>query len=298
MSKYDQLHRYVFNKASVRGELVQLHQTYRSILQSQDYPEIVQHLLGELLAAASLLTATLKFEGDIALQLQSEGFIKYAVINGTHQQSMRGVARWDEAIEHIPTSFAELFEKGVLVISITPEEGERYQGMVALDKDSLEECLESYFLQSEQLPTRVILKTQINKDTQAAGGLFLQIMPTSSAASDLTERPEFEHLRTLSETITAQELLYLPAHDILHRLYHQEELQVYAPQDVRFKCSCSRERSANAIASVDKQELLNIIAEEGSVKIKCQYCNTEYRFDAIDVQAVHSDSFAQPERSQ
>lgn len=298
MSKFDQLHRYVFNKASVRGELVQLHQSYRSILESQEYPEIVQHLLGELLAAASLLTATLKFEGDIALQLQSEGFIQYAVINGTHQQSMRGVARWDQAIEQVPTCFADLFEKGVLVITITPEEGERYQGMVALDKDSLGECIESYFTQSEQLPTRVILKTQIKKDNQAAGGLFLQVLPTSSEASDLTERPEFEHLRAITETITEQELLFLSAHDVLHRLYHQEELQVYSPQDVRFKCSCSKERSANAIASIDKQELLDIIAEEGSVKLNCQYCHTEYSFDAIDVEALHNDGFAPPEQSQ
>lgn len=298
MSKFDQLHRYVFNKANVRGELVQLHQSYRSILESQQYPEIVQQLLGELLAAASLLTATLKFEGDIALQLQSEGFIKYAVINGTHQQSMRGVARWDEAIEQVPTSFTDLFEKGVLVITITPEEGERYQGMVALDKDSLSECIESYFTQSEQLPTRVILKTQIEQGNQAAGGLFLQVLPTSSEASDLTELPEFEHLRTISETITEQELLFLPARDILHRLYHQEELQVYEPQDVRFKCSCSKQRSANAIAGIEKQELLDIVAEEGSVKLNCQYCHTEYSFDAIDVEALHSDSFAQPEQSQ
>lgn len=298
MSKFDQLHRYVFNKANVRGELVQLHQSYRSILESQQYPEIVQQLLGELLAAASLLTATLKFEGDIALQLQSEGFIKYAVINGTHQQSMRGVARWDEAIEQVPTSFTDLFEKGVLVITITPEEGERYQGMVALDKDSLSQCIESYFTQSEQLPTQVILKTQIEQGNQAAGGLFLQVLPTSSEASDLTELPEFEHLRTISETITEQELLFLPARDILHRLYHQEELQVYEPQDVRFKCSCSRQRSANAIASIEKQELLDIVAEEGSVKLNCQYCHTEYSFDAIDVEALHNGSFAQPEQSQ
>ena len=93
-------------------------------------------------------------------------------------------------------------------------------------------------------------------------------------------------------------MLFLPAMDILHRLYHQEELQVYEPQDVRFKCSCSKERSANAIASIEKQELLNIIAEEGAVKLNCQYCHTEYSFDAIDVEAIHNGGFAQPTQSQ
>lgn len=298
MSKHDQLHRYVFDKANVRGELVQVRDSYQSILQSEEYPSVVQRLLGELLAAASLLTATLKFEGDIALQVQSEGFIKYAVINGTHEQCMRGVARWDQAIETIPERFSDMFEKGVLVITITPDEGERYQGMVALDKDSLAECIQAYFTQSEQLPTKVILKTQVDGSIQAAGGLFLQVLPTSSEASDMSERPEFEHLCTISETITDQELLHLPAQDILHRLYHQEEIQVYKPQDIRFKCSCSRERSANAIVSVDKQELLNIIAQEGCVKLNCQYCHTEFSFDAIDVEALHNDGFAQPEQSQ
>ena len=298
MSQYDQLHRYVFNQANVRGELVQLQQSYASILASQEYPQIVQHLLGELLAAASLLTAILKFKGDIALQVQSEGFIKYAVINGTHQQSMRGVARWDQAVAQTPGCFADLFKKGVLVITITPEEGERYQGMVALDKASLAECIEEYFKQSEQLATRVILKTEITNSKPAAAGLFLQVLPTSSAASDLADCVEFEHLCTLSETITEQELLYLPAHDVLHRLYHQEELELYSPQEVRFQCSCSKERSATAIASVEKQELLSIVAEEGCVKLHCQYCNAEYCFDAIDIEAIHSDSFAQPQMPQ
>ncbi|TRY33267.1 Hsp33 family molecular chaperone HslO [Aliiglaciecola sp. M165] len=298
MSHFDQLHRYIFNKANVRGELVQLHNSYQAILDSQDYPKVIQQLLGELMAATSLLTATLKFEGDIAVQVQSEGALKYAVVNGTHDQKMRGVAKWDQAIRELSSDLTQLLPKGVLVITITPVEGERYQGMVALEKPTLSECLEGYFSQSEQLPTKVVLKTEVDTLQPKAGGLFLQVLPTSSEVSDLSTRPEFTHLCTLTETIKAEELLDLPATEVLHRLYHQEEIELYSPQPIVFKCTCSKERSALAIANVDKQELLNIIAEDGAVRLNCQYCHQEYAFDAIDVESIHSGAYAQPGAAQ
>lgn len=293
MSQFDQLYRYVFDKANVRGELVQLQNSYQTILAVQEYPQVIQRLLGELMAVTSLLTATLKFAGDIAVQLQSDGIVKYAVVNGTHDQKLRGIARWDEAVSDLPNTLSELLPKGVLVITITPQEGERYQGMVALDKPTLAECLEAYFTQSEQLPTKIILKTQNENGIAMAGGLFLQVLPTSSESSHLQDRPEFEHLSALTETISAQELLGLPATDVLHRLYHQEEITVYQPQTIVFKCTCSKERSAAAIAKVDKSELLDIVAEDGAVRLNCQYCRTEYSFDAIDVEAIHSGTFSQ-----
>ncbi|WJG09292.1 Hsp33 family molecular chaperone HslO [Aliiglaciecola sp. LCG003] len=298
MSHFDQLHRYVFNKANVRGELVQLQESFAAILASDDYPPVIQTLLGELMAATSLLTATLKFKGDVAVQLQSEGVVKYAVVNGTEDQKLRGVARWDRAITELPESLAELMPKGILVITITPTEGERYQGMVALDKPTLAECLEGYFNQSEQLATRVILKTDIKGDKPSAGGLFLQVLPTSSEASQVAMRPEFSHLATLSETITTDELLRLPASEVLHRLYHQEEIELYKPQGIQFKCTCSKERSSLAIANVDKQELLDIVAQEGAVKLNCQYCHQEYSFDAIDIESIHSGAYPLPDQAQ
>lgn len=288
---FDQLHRYLFNQAHVRGELVRLESSYQSILDSYAYPPVIQQLLGELMAATSMLTATLKFEGDIALQLQSDGPVNYAVVNGTHHQQLRGVARWDESLAELPSDFSQLFQKGVLVITITPTDGERYQGMVALDKPTLAECIESYFQQSEQLATKVILRTQQTANNAKACGMFLQILPTSSQATD-TADTGFEHLASLTDTIKDEELFNLPAEDILYRLYHQEEIEVYAPADVIFKCTCSRERSANALAAVEKSELLDIVATEGAIKMNCQYCHTEYRFDEIDVHSIHAGTLA------
>lgn len=288
MQQSDLLHRYIFNQAHVRGELVQLQESYQKILASSDYPPIIQHLLGELMAATCLLTATLKFEGEISLQLQSEGAVKYAVINGTHDQNLRGVARWDEQLAALPDSFSALFSKGIFVITITPKQGERYQGMVALDKPSLAECIEAYFEQSEQLATKVLLRTSTSESGAKAAGMLLQVLPTSSESTALADRPEFEHLAQLTETLKDEELFDLPAEEVLYRLYHQEDAELFKPQPVQFKCSCSKERSAAALANVDKQELLEIVASEGDIKVNCQYCHAEYRFDAIDVESIHS----------
>ncbi|MFT5313213.1 MAG: molecular chaperone Hsp33 [Paraglaciecola sp.] len=294
---FDQLHRYIFNNANVRGELVRLEDSYQAILDSGDYPPVIQKLLGELMAATSLLTATLKFEGDIAIQLQGEGPVKYAVINGAvtkgHDgQQLRGVARWDEELATLPENFAGLFVKGVMVITITPEQGKRYQGMVALDKPNLAECIEGYFTQSEQLATKVLLKTQLLADSSKACGMFLQVLPTSSAATDIADT-EFEHLSALTETIKDEELFNLPPEELLYRLYHQEQVELFKPQAIIFKCTCSRERSAAAISGISKEELLDIVTQEGCVKMNCQYCHTEYRFDGIDVEAIHAGTFGQ-----
>ncbi|WP_416306903.1 Hsp33 family molecular chaperone HslO [Neptunicella sp. SCSIO 80796] len=282
MNSSDQLYRYLFRQADVRGEIVQLQDSFKAIIGDHQYPLPIQRLLGELLAATSLLTATLKFEGDIAVQLQSEGVIKYIVVNGTNEQKMRGIARWQGEVPE--GNFSQLFEKGILAITITPKEGERYQGIVALDKPSLAECLQAYFLQSEQLLTKVILHTRIDSSSVCAGGMLLQALP----ASDQNDPAQFEHLGQLTDTITADELFDLSAQDVLYRLYHQEEVELYPPQSVVFSCGCSKTRSATALTSVDKQELLDIVTQEGFVAMHCQYCNTEYRFDAIDIEAIHS----------
>jgi molecular chaperone Hsp33 len=290
--KFDQLDRYIFNRASIRGELVRLQDTLKPIIHSAEYPVVVQTLLAEMAAATSLLTATLKFEGEVGMQIQSKGIVKYAVINATHKQTLRGVARWDESIAVMPDTFAELVTNAVLVITITPEDGERYQGVVALDKPSLAECLEGYFLQSEQLATKVVLKTDVSdRAAPKAAGVLLQILPTSSENTQVAPDSEFEHLSQLTQTISGEELFTLPVEEILYRLYHQEEVELYPSQGVSFACTCSRERSANALSNVDKSELLQIIAEEGKIKVNCQYCHAEYSFDAIDVEAIHGGNF-------
>ncbi|PSU30163.1 Hsp33 family molecular chaperone HslO [Photobacterium lutimaris] len=276
----DSLYRYLFDGVSVRGELVQLGDTYQQIISSKDYPTPVQTLLGELLVATSLLTATLKFEGSITVQLQGDGPVKLAVINGDNDQKLRGVARWDGDIPAEGT-IHDLMGKGHMVITITPIKGERYQGVVGLEGDSLASCLEGYFANSEQLKTRIWLRTGEYEGQAKAAGMLLQILPDGQG-----HESDFDHLEQLTETVKNEELFSLEAQDVLYRLYHQENVQLFDPQDVIFQCGCSRERSASAICSIERVEVERIITEEGKVSLHCDYCGTSYDFDSVDVAAL------------
>lgn len=289
MAQLDQLHRFIFNQQHIRGEIVRLDESLHNVVQSYPYPTPIQQLLCEMSAASSLLSAILKFEGEIGLQIQGNGTLKYAVINATHEQTYRGVARWDENITDLPHDFAELVGDAVLVLTITPVQGERYQGVVALDKPSLAECLEDYFTQSEQLATKVLLQTDFTDGARPkAAGLLLQVLPQQAETSAQHEPVELMNLWHLAATITAEEMFTLSIEDLLYRLYHEESVELFPAQDVRFACTCSRERSASALASIEKQELLNIINEQGTVNMNCQYCHAEYAFDAIDIEAIHA----------
>ena len=284
MKEQDQLYRYLFEHHQVRGELVQLDQTFRHMVAAQEYPAPVRQLLGELLVATSLLTATLKFEGSITVQLQGNGPVSLAVINGDHLQQLRGVARWQG---ELPTEsdLKALVGDGHLVITITPEEGERYQGIVSLESDSLASSLESYFAQSEQLTTRIWIRTGGTTAEPLAAGMLLQELP----ASNEQHAEEFDHLSKLTDTIKDEELFTLPAEEILYRLYHEEEVRLFAPQQIQFRCTCSRERSEQALLQIGKVEVDAMIHEQGQIDMHCDYCGTHYRFDAIDAQALFAE---------
>ncbi|WP_194756984.1 Hsp33 family molecular chaperone HslO [Aliidiomarina indica] len=275
----DQILRFTFANHDVRGEIVQLAQSYHELTQGHDYPAPVQHLLGELMAVTSLLTATLKFEGHINVQVQGNGPLNYATVNGSHQQALRGVARVKS--ELTGDSFRDLVgDNAILLITLTPEQGERYQGVTTIDGDSLAACIEAYFQQSEQLATRVWLFADVEQ--KRAGGLFLQALPGTDGLDG------FQHLTTLAETVTGEELLNLPATDMLHRLYHEEDVHVYPTQDVRFFCGCSREATMQALRSLSQEELMDILKQEGALTLTCDYCLTDYVFNEFDVQSLHA----------
>ena len=284
MAQHDQLHRYLFENYAVRGELVTVSESLRQILENHSYPQPVKNILAELLVATSLLTATLKFAGDITVQLQGDGPMSLAVINGNNKQQLRGVARvLDEIADD--ADLKALVGNGYLVITITPEEGERYQGVVGLEGDTLAACLEDYFMRSEQLPTRLYIRTGEVDGQPAAGGMLLQVLPAQD-----TDSNDFEHLATLTDTIKTEELLTLPANDVLWRLYHEEEVTLYDPQDVEFKCTCSRERCAGALKTLPDEEIESILAEEGEIDMHCDYCGSHYLFNAMDIAEIRNNA--------
>lgn len=280
MPVQDQLHRFLFNNVAVRGELVNVSQTLQEITRGHDYPQPVQALLGEMLVATSLMTATLKFEGDITVQLQGDGPLSMAVINGNNHQQLRGVARTRGDI--VPGStLKEMVGNGFLIITITPAKGERYQGVVGLEGDTVAACLEDYFARSEQLPTRIIIR----QNEQGAGGILLQVLPAEDTSGE-----EFEHLATLADTIKPEELMSLSATDVLWRLFHQEEVSVFDPADIIFKCTCSRERCGDVLKTVAADEIDQILAEDGKIDMHCDYCGTHYIYDAVDVEKIRNNA--------
>ncbi|WP_429160877.1 Hsp33 family molecular chaperone HslO [Aeromonas media] len=283
MSNQDLLYRYLFEEYEVRGELVQLDSTYRHIVDAQNYPVQVQKLLGELLVATSLLTATLKFEGSITVQLQGDGPVRLAVINGDHNQQLRGVARYEG---ELPTDdkLQSLIGNGQLVITITPEEGERYQGIIALEADTLAACLEQYFAQSEQLATKLWIRTGHHQGQPRAAGILLQELPARSE----DHGADFDHLIQLTSTIKDEELFGLEAEEILYRLYHQDKVRVFDPQAIEFHCTCSRARCEGALLQIEKEEAVAMVQELGKIDMHCDYCGAHYQFDGIDIETLFS----------
>ncbi|SHF93771.1 Hsp33 family molecular chaperone HslO [Vibrio gazogenes] len=281
------LNRYLFDELSVRGELVQLDDVYQQVVSSQEYPAPIQSLLGELLVATSLLTATLKFEGSITLQIQGNGPVSLAVLNGDHEQNVRGVARWKGDIPEDAT-LHQLMGDGHLVITIDPDKGERYQGIVALDGDCLANVLETYFAQSEQLKTRLWIKTGRLEEKLCAAGMLLQIMPDGTGSPD-----DFEHLEQLTNTVTDEELFSLEANELLYRLYNQETVRLFEPQPITFHCGCSRQRCGAAIITLPENEVQEMLAENPTISLHCEYCGTDYQFDENDIKELRYSSLVQ-----
>ncbi|WP_165310019.1 Hsp33 family molecular chaperone HslO [Vibrio ziniensis] len=278
------LNRYLFEDLSVRGELVQLDKAYQQIITSKEYPAPIQTLLGELLVATTLLTATLKFEGSITMQLQGNGPVSLAVINGDNNQRIRGVARWEGDIAD-DAGLHDLMGKGHLVITIEPKKGERYQGVVGLEGNNIAQVIENYFLRSEQLKTRLWIRTGEHEGKPHAAGMLLQIVPDGTGSPE-----DFEHLEQLTNTVKNEELFTLEANELLYRLYNQEQVKLFEPQDVEFLCGCSRDRSGAAIVTVSRDEINDILAEEGSVSLHCDYCGTTYSFDSAQVAELYSQA--------
>jgi molecular chaperone Hsp33 len=282
----DQLQRFLFDDYEIRGEITNADNSFNEIIKNHDFSPEVANIVGELLVATTLLTAMLKFEGKIAVQLQGDGPLKMAVINADQNLQVRGTARVEG--ETTGLSFSELVGKGHMMITITPDDGERYQGIVDLDRDSLGACIENYFEQSEQLPTRVILHATNEKKIQAAG-ILIQTLPANSD----THEEDFQHVCALAQTVKEEELYKLPAEDLLYRLYHQETVRLFDKQPITFKCSCSKDRCLSSLASIAPEEILEILKEHGAIEMHCEYCANDYRFEVNDLQILLGDEHNQ-----
>lgn len=281
MTNRDSLHRFIFSSGGVRGELVQLDASYRAVLHERNYPLPIAQQLGESLAAVSLLSATIKYHGSLILQIQSQGPLHTLVAQATHQGTVRGLSRWD-AKQPLATDHP-LYGEGRLVITLEPETGEPYQGIVGLQSERLADSLEAYFEQSEQLSTRFWL----GANGETAVGLMLQIMPEADP-----ETVRWETLELLAGTVTQDELLSLDAETLLHRLFHEEGVRLLDSSPVAFRCQCNEGRIAHALRLFERSELDEILRDEGQIGVDCEFCNKHYAFDKVDLEALLSDTVA------
>jgi molecular chaperone Hsp33 len=282
----DQLHRFVFENTPIRGNTVHLNNTFKIALQHTDYPPLLRNALGELMAAAALLAATLKLEnGALILQIQGKGPLNLLVVECSADLEMRATAKWEGEINN--QSFAELVGNGHFVITLDPKDGgQTYQGIVPIEGDNISQILENYMQRSEQIETRIWLAC----DQASTAGMLLQKLP------DLPEQDKDAWPRAgfLAETVTPEELISLPTEDLLIRLFHEEDVRLFEPASVVFKCSCSRNNVSNMLKMLGVEEVEGIIAERGKIEVNCDFCNAAYVFDEVDAEQLFAAEITPP----
>jgi molecular chaperone Hsp33 len=282
----DQARRFLFEQADIRGETAHLDAAYREILAIHQYGVGVSRLLGEFLAAAVLLSTNLKFEGKLILQVRSEGQIPLLMVECDHNLQVRGIARG--AQQAISNDNEELLHNGQLAITIDPSNGQRYQGIVPLQRGSFAKSLDAYFEQSEQLKTRIWLAA----DGRQAGGLLLQELPAQITHDQTLRLHQWEHACSLAATVTKAELLELRSEQLLFRLYHADPIRLFKPSSIRFRCTCSHERTRSVLATLNPSELQELLDEPGGITMECEFCNQVYRFGRNDLTGDSKDELS------
>ena len=283
---HDTLQRFVFEHTPVRGNLVNLTQTFQQALHQQQMPTGLRRALGELMAASALLSATLKMNGALVLQIQSKGLLKLLVVECSSDDNstlkMRATAKWSDGVTDDHNLF-ELIDYGQFMITLDPKDGNQaYQGIVALEGDSISTVLENYMLRSEQIDTKIWLCC----DGESAAGMLLQKLPETmnqiTIHQDTDEEDIWNRVGYLANTVTDDELLQLPAETVLTRLFNQEDVRLFEPSPTQFFCSCTRDSVANMLRMLGDEEINSIIEERGNIEVNCDFCNTLYTFDKVD----------------
>ncbi len=284
----DVLHRFLLERAGVRGALVRLGPAWREVASRADYPPAVRSLLGESLAASALLTANIKLDGELSVQLKSTGALRLLFAECTDQGRLRGLARWEPPLPQT-LSLAAL-PQAVMAITIgNVERGRRYQGLVELRAADLAGVLENYFAQSEQLPARLVLAA----DGEHAVGLMLQKLPDEGGHAAAADADAWTRVMHLTATLGAAELLATAPEQLLYRLYHEESVRLFEPRPLAFGCSCSRERVAAMLRSLGREEVeATLDAQDGRIEVHCEFCAQRYQFDRVDAEHLLRDAGA------
>ncbi|WP_288366869.1 Hsp33 family molecular chaperone HslO [uncultured Acinetobacter sp.] len=273
--------RFFIEDCPVRGEVVHLEEALQTILAQRPYQPAVQVLLGEMLSATALLASTLKIKGRISLQIQASGTFRWGMAECNHLGEVRALADYenDPHFEQAQDSSVVLstLQNPVLFINIEPEFGERYQGIVPLDQPTLAGCLMQYYDLSAQIPTHIVLATTAER----SGGLLIQLLPRNNEEEQqLIDEDIWPRLIMLTGTLKADELTDLPANEILYRLYNEEQVRLPEQEQIKFGCTCSKERCAAALQQIGVDAVRETLAEQNPIQMDCQFCQARYTFTA------------------
>jgi len=278
MPDQDCLHRFVFEHLPIRGHLVHLAAAWQALLEHRQYPEAIRNTLGESVAASVLLAATLKFEGHLSLQLQGTGPMHLLLAQCTSNLGVRGLARYRQEIYSQDLSL--LTGDGQLLVTLDNNNDEqRYQGVVSLAGARLAQSLEGYFANSEQLPTRLWL----HADEHGASGMLLQRLPAKPEHEQIDIDDAWLRVQMIGDTLKDDELSKLSDREILRRLFNEDDVRLFEPSPVFFRCTCSHDRVSGMLQSLGEEEVRSVLAEQGRVEVHCDFCNRAYEFDSVDV---------------
>jgi len=297
MHDRDSLHRFIFEHYPIRGHLIHLDASWRALIEHRDYPGVIREALGEAVVASLLLAATIKFQGVLSLQLQGPGALQLLLAQCTSGLGVRGLARYREDLDAGASSggLQRLIGTGNLTVTLESDDGsQRYQGIVPITGARLADSLQVYFENSEQLPTRLWLYA----DEHGAAGMLLQRLPgergaaapaaavadSAVAVADSAAIDDaWRRVQLIGATLTPEELRNLADAEIVHRLFNEDDVRIFEPAPVYFRCRCSRDRVGGMLQGLGEAETRLILAERGEVEVRCDFCNRAYVFDAVDV---------------
>ncbi|AYD63577.1 Hsp33 family molecular chaperone HslO [Achromobacter sp. LC458] len=293
----DQLKKYLTEDRSVRIQAVRLDATWKAVQANHDYPPAITHLLGELVAASTLLAANIKFDGSLVLQIQGDGPIALLVVECRSDLSLRATVKVREGHE-VPSdgtmqSLLNPGGNGRFIVVLDPQRKlpgqQTYQGIVPLEGDTVAEALQHYMKASEQLDTRLWLAA----DADNAAGMLVQRLPFHGGtdAPLLTEQAAAEtwdRVVALASTLKRDEVLEADIDTLIHRLFWEDTLLAFDPAPVRWHCPCTRERVASMLRSLGEEEVNSVLAERGQVDVSCDFCGKPYKFDAVDCATLFS----------
>lgn len=285
MSFTDAQRGFLFSQGHIRGQWVNLEHSIQALWQQQNYPPLIRQLLGELSAAVVMMASTLKFEGTISIHAKGNGPISLLSVETNNAGALRGLAKYEAVPIHYE-HLRDLFGEAALAISLQPEKGEAYQGIVPINEASLSAALAQYFARSEQLATQFYLFA----DDARCAGLLLQAMPAPDSALAEQEALLFEEASILARTLKADELLTLEPEIVLHRLFSEHDIQVFEAKNIRYQCRCSRDKAINAIKQIPKTDVMSLLHEQGKIEVGCEFCGKQQIFVDSDLaQLLKSD---------